>query len=126
MRFILRSVSYNHENTHEINLKELSPIILYASEDVKNFIQNLGFQTEHVFETIKMLALKKGAVKISVNIFKDCDKKNPQSALKINVCFFELSVFEEIDVAIELNEELAREFPNLSAFFTVNCRRFLQ
>jgi hypothetical protein len=114
-------VSCNHENTRGVDLKEPSPIILYASEDAKNFIQSLGLETEHVFETIKTLALKKGAVKISVNIFD----KNPQSALKINVCFFELSVFEEIDVAIELNEELAREFPNLPAFFTVNCQRFL-
>jgi len=88
-------VSCNHENTRGINLKEPKPTILYASEDAKNFIQELGFETEHVFETIKTLALKKGAVKISVNLFD----RNPQSALKINVCFFEISVFEEIDIA---------------------------
>jgi hypothetical protein len=115
-------VSCNHENTRGIDLKEPSPIILYASEDAKNFIQSLGLETKLVLETIKMLALKKGAVKISVNIFD----KNPQSVLKINVCFFELSVFEEIDIATELNEMLAQEFPTLPAFFTVNCRRFLQ
>jgi len=117
-------VSFKHENTRGIEQKEPTPTILYISEDAKNFIQNLGFETEHVFETIKTLALKKGAVKISVNIFKDCneDDKNPHSALKINVCFFELSVFEEIDVATELNEMLAREFPNLPAFFIINCR----
>jgi len=114
-------VSLKHENTRGINLKEPKPTILYASEDAKNFIQELGLETEHVFETIKTLALKKGAVKISVNLFD----KNPQSALKINVCFFELSVFEEIDIATELNEMLAQEFPNLPAFFTVNCRHFL-
>ena len=114
-------MSCNHENARGIDLKEPSPTILYASEDARNFIQNLGFQTEHVLETIKTLALKKGAVKISVNIFD----KNQQSVLKINVCFFELSVFEEIDIATELNKMLAQEFPNLPAFFTVNCRRFL-
>ena len=114
-------MSCNHENSRGIDLKEPSPIILYASEDAKNFIQSLGLETKLVLETIKTLALKKGAVKISVNLFD----KNPQSILKINVCFFELSVFEEIDIATELNEELAREFPNLPAFFTVNCRRFL-
>ncbi|PSN83019.1 hypothetical protein B9Q01_06135 [Candidatus Marsarchaeota G1 archaeon OSP_D] len=117
-------MSFKHENSRENDLKEPKPTILYASKDARNFIQNLGFETEHVFETIKTLALKKGAVKISVNLFKDCDKddRNPQSALKINVCFFELSVFEELDVATELNEMLAREFPNLPAFFTINCR----
>jgi hypothetical protein len=114
-------VSCNHENTRGIDLKEPSPIILYASEDAKNFIQSLGLETKLVLETIKTLALKKGAVKISVNIFD----KNPQSVLKINVCFFELPVFEEINIATELNEMLAREFPTLPAFFTVNCRHFL-
>jgi len=116
-----------NESSRGIDLKEPSPIILYASEDAINFIQNLGLETEHVFETIKILALKNGAVKISVNLFKNCDEndKTPQFALKINVCFFELSVFEEIDIATKLNEELAREFPNLPAFFTINCRHFL-
>ena len=117
-------MSFKPENSRGIDLKEPKPTILYASEEARNFIQDLGFETEHVFETMKMLALKKGAVKINVSIFKDCneDDRNPQSVLKINVCFFELSVLEEIDVAIELNEELAREFLNLPAFFTVNCR----
>ena len=114
-------MSCNHENARGINLNEPKPTILYASEDAKNFVQSLGLETERVFETIKTLALKKGAVKISVNLFD----KNPQSVLKINVCFFELSVFEEIDIATELNKELAREFPNLPAFFTINCRHFL-
>ena len=118
-------MSYNYESPRGIDLKEPSPIILYASEDAINFIQNLGLETEHVLETIKTLALKKGAVKISVNLFKDCDENEPQTTLKINVCFFELSVFEEIDIATKLNEELAREFPTLPAFFTINCRRFL-
>jgi len=119
-------MSFKYENTRGIDLKEPKPTILYASEDARNFIRNLGFETEHVFKTIKTLALKKGAVKISVSLFKDCDKddRNPQSALKINVCFFELSVFE-VDIATELNEMLAQEFPNLPAFFTINCRHFL-
>jgi len=118
-------VSCNHESPRGIDLKEPKPTILYASEDARNFIQNLGLETEHVFETIKTLALKKGAVKISVNLFKDCDENEPQTALKIDVCFFELSVFEELDTAQELNEELARELPNLPAFFVINCRHFL-
>jgi len=65
-------VSCNRENERAIDLNERTPRILYASEDAKNFIQDMGFETEHVFETIKTLALKKGAVKISVNLF---DKK---------------------------------------------------
>jgi len=117
-------VNYN-ESSRGIDLKEPTPIILYATEDAINFIQNLGLETERVLETIKTLTLKKGAVKISVNLFKDYDETEPQTALKINVCFFELSVFEEINIATKLNEELAREFPNLPAFFTVNCRHFL-
>jgi len=81
-------VGFKHENTRGVDLKEPKPTILYASEDARNFIQDLGFETEHVFETIKMLALKKGAVKISVNLFNynEADK-NTQSVLKINVCF---------------------------------------
>jgi len=117
-------VSY-YENTRGIDLKEPTPIILYATEDAISFIQNSGLETERVLETIKMLALKKGAVKISVNLFKDYDEAKSQTVLKINVCFFELSVFEEINIATKLNEELAREFPNLPAFFTINCRHFL-
>jgi len=71
-------VSFKHESSREIDLKEPKPTILYASEDARNFIQNLGFETEHVFKTIKILALKKGAVKISVNIFD----KNPRPLSK--------------------------------------------
>jgi len=52
-------MSCKNENTRGIDLKESTPIILYASEDAIKFIQKLGLETEHVLETIKTLALKK-------------------------------------------------------------------
>ena len=90
-------MSCNHENTREINLKEPKPI-LYASEDAKNFIQSLGLETEHVFETIKTLALKKGAVKISVNIFKDCNKddRNRSPLSKLTFAFLNYQFLKKL------------------------------
>ena len=66
-----------------------------------------------------------GALSIDVDLYVDYDEvdeeERPWEALRIAVCFPRLSASEEVDTAIRLNGELARAFPDLPAYFAVEC-----
>jgi len=98
---------------------------LSVSEEAERFIQSHRLTVRDVIERIRALALSAGAANIDVDLFVDHDEVDeegrPWEALRIAVCFPGFSVSEDVDTAIRLNGELARAFPDLPAYFAVEC-----
>jgi len=101
------------------------PTTLSISEEAERFIQPHRLTVRNVIGYIRTLALSAGAASIDVDLFVDHDEVDeegrPWEALRIAVCFPRLSASEEVDTAIRLNGELARAFPDLPAYFAVEC-----
>jgi len=99
--------------------------MLSVSEEAERFIQSHQLTVRDVIERIRALALSAGAASIDVDLFVDYDEVDeegrPWEALRITACFPGFSVSEEVDTAIRLNGELGRAFPDLPAYFAVEC-----
>ncbi|MFP3209444.1 MAG: hypothetical protein RXQ62_06645 [Nitrososphaeria archaeon] len=98
---------------------------LSVSEEAERFIQSHRLAVRDVIERIRELALSAGAASVDVDLFVDYDEVDeegrPWEVLSITVCVPGLSASEEVDTAIRLDEELGRTFPDLPAYFAVEC-----
>ncbi|MFP3130910.1 MAG: hypothetical protein RXR51_04940 [Nitrososphaeria archaeon] len=103
----------------------MSSVIFYSTKKVERFIRSRDVFPEDLMYLIQTFFEKNEASKIKYVRFALNDvieeDKRVRRSLEVEICAGSLSN----ELLTELNETLAREFPNLPAFFTINCRRFL-
>jgi len=96
-------------------------VIFYFSKKVKRFIHSKDVFPEDLMYSIQTFFEKKNeASKIKHVRFALHDiieeYKHIRRSLEVEICA------DSLELLNELNEILAREFPSLPAFFTINCR----
>jgi hypothetical protein len=101
-------------------------VIFYFSKKAERFIRSKDVFPEGLMYSIQTFFIEKNeASKIKYVQFTLHDiieeDKHIRRSLVVEICADALPN----EIIIELNKTLAREFPNLPAFFTINCRHFL-
>ena len=96
-------------------------VIFYFSKKVEKFIRSKDVFPEDLMYSIQTFFEKKNeASKIKHVRFALHDiieeDKHIRRSLEVEICA------DSLELLNELNEILAREFPSLPAFFTINCR----
>jgi len=96
-------------------------VIFYFSKKVERFIRSKDVFPEDLMYSIQTFFEKKNeASKIKHVRFALHDiieeDKHIRRSLEVEICA------DSLELLNELNEILAREFPSLPAFFTINCR----
>jgi len=122
---VQRSIYATSEGARGLDVTTPHHTALSVSEEAERFIRSHRLAVRNVIERIRALALSAGAASIDVDLYVDYDEVDeegrPWEALRITVCFPGFSASEDVDTAIRLNGELARAFPDLPAYFAVEC-----